>query len=79
MILTNLDLCVLALESTHNIKEMKDCSVITTTYRMGENIGGSIGIIGPTRMNYNQVVSVLNEMVKNIESALKTVPDGKNT
>ena len=24
MILTNLDLCVLALESTHNIKEMKD-------------------------------------------------------
>lgn len=62
-----------------NIKEMKDCSVITTTYRMGENIGGSIGIIGPTRMNYNQVVSVLNEMVKNIESALKTVPDGKNT
>lgn len=62
-----------------NIKEMKDCSVITTTYRMGENTGGSIGIIGPTRMNYNQVVSVLNEMVKNIESALKTVPDGKNT
>ena len=62
-----------------NIKEMQDCSVITTTYRMGENTGGSIGIIGPTRMNYNQVVSVLNEMVKNIESALKTVPDGKNT
>ena len=62
-----------------NIKEMKDCSVITTTYRMGENTGGSIGIIGPKRMNYNQVVSVLNEMVKNIESALKTVPDGKNT
>ena len=62
-----------------NIKEMQDCSVITTTYRMGENTGGSIGIIGPTSMNYNQVVSVLNEMVKNIESALKTVPDGKNT
>lgn len=62
-----------------NIKEMKDCSVITTTYNMGENTKGSIGIIGPTRMNYNQVVSVLNEMVKNIESVLKSVPDGKNT
>lgn len=62
-----------------NIKEMKDCSVITTTYNMGENTKGSIGIIGPTRMNYNQVVSVLNEMVKNIENVLKTVPDGKNT
>ncbi len=62
-----------------NIKEMKDCSVITTTYNMGENTKGSIGIIGPTRMNYNQVVSVLNEMVKNIESVLKSVPDGKDT
>lgn len=62
-----------------NIKEMKDCSVITTTYNMGENTKGSIGIIGPTRMNYNQVVSVLNEMVKNIENVLKSVPDGKNT
>lgn len=62
-----------------NIKEMKNCSVITTTYNMGENTKGSIGIIGPTRMNYNQVVSVLNEMVKNIENVLKSVPDGKNT
>lgn len=62
-----------------NIKEMKDCSVITTTYNMGENTKGSIGIIGPTRMNYNQVVSVLNEMVKNIENVLKSVPEGKNT
>ena len=58
---------------------MKDCSVITTTYNMGENTKGSIGIIGPTRMNYNQVVSVLNEMVKNIENVLKSVPEGKNT
>lgn len=62
-----------------NIKEMKDCSVITTTYNMGENTKGSIGIIGPIRMNYNQVVSVLNEMVKNIENVLKSVPEGKNT
>ncbi|MBO8434502.1 MAG: heat-inducible transcription repressor HrcA [Tyzzerella sp.] len=63
-----------------NIEEMKDCSVITTTYRMGDGkTKGSIGIIGPTRMNYDQVVSVLNEMVKNIENVLKSVPEGKNT
>ena len=61
-----------------NIKEMKDCSVITTTYKMNDNTKGSIGIIGPTRMNYDQVVTVLNEMVKNIENVLKSVSEQKD-
>jgi len=52
------------------IEEMKDCSIITTTYKFGNNITGTIGILGPTRMDYSQVVSVLNGMVKNIENVL---------
>ena len=52
-------MCNLFLADEINIKEMQDCSVITTTYRMGENTGGSIGIIGPTRMDYSKVISAV--------------------
>lgn len=62
----------------NSIQEMKDCSVITTAYKFGDNTQGTIGILGPTRMDYSQVVSVLNGMVKNIEKVLKTLAEGKN-
>lgn len=62
----------------NTIQEMKDCSIITSTYNVGNNIHGSIGIIGPTRMNYSQVVSVLSSMAKNIEKVLMALTEGKN-
>ncbi len=60
------------------IEEMKDCSIVTTTYEFGDNITGTIGILGPTRMDYSQVVSVLNSMVENIEDVLTNLDDKKN-
>lgn len=60
------------------IEEMKDCSIVTTTYEFGNNITGTIGILGPTRMDYSQVVSVLNGMVENIEDVLNNLHDKKD-
>lgn len=60
------------------IEEMKDCSIVTTTYEFGDNITGTIGILGPTRMDYSQVVSVLNGMVENIEDVLNNLHDKKD-
>lgn len=57
----------------NTIQEMKGCSVIRTSYSLGDNTTGQIGIIGPTRMNYSQVVSVLNGMVRNIEKVLRAL------
>lgn len=51
----------------NSFDQIKDCSVITTTYRIGGKEIGSIGIIGPTRMDYARVVSTLNYLVKNID------------
>ena len=42
--------------------EMKDCSIVTAQYRVGDHATGTLGIIGPTRMNYNRVVPVLEFM-----------------
>ena len=54
-----------------SIEEMQDCSLITATYDLGNNNKGKIGILGPTRMDYPQVVSILNSMVRNIETAMQ--------
>jgi heat-inducible transcriptional repressor len=53
-----------------NIPEFADCSVVTATYRVGKNTTGTMGIIGPTRMNYARVVSVVNYMGKAISNVL---------
>ena len=75
----NNDLQVL-IGSENTVQSMQDCSVITATYKMGDNTRGTIGIVGPTRMDYSQVISVLNGMVQNIEKVLKNLSDGdKNT
>ena len=38
------------------------CSVVSTRLTLGENISGSIGVIGPMRMNYKKVLSVLDKI-----------------
>ena len=42
--------------------EFSDCSVVTATYRVGDHTAGTMGIIGPTRMDYSRVVTVLGFM-----------------
>ena len=54
---------------------LKDCSIIKAHYSLGEQ-RGAIGIIGPTRMDYAQVLSVLNGLVRNVKRAMKAYGDG---
>ena len=62
----------------NELEEMKDCSVIKTSYKVGDDVYGTIGIIGPTRMDYGQVISVLNGMAKNIENIMNSSARRKN-
>lgn len=41
------------------VKSMKDCSVVTATYELGGGMKGTIGIVGPKRMDYDKVVGTL--------------------
>lgn len=38
------------------------CSVVTTRVNLGNNVSGSIGVIGPVRMNYKKVLCVLDKI-----------------
>lgn len=51
------------------VKTMKDCSVVTATYELEEGVKGTIGIIGPRRMDYDKVISTL----KTLKSQLDTI------
>lgn len=46
----------------NEVPELNDCSIVTASYRVGGHSNGTLGIIGPTRMNYNRVISVLDFM-----------------
>jgi|LSQX01.3.fsa_nt_gb heat-inducible transcriptional repressor len=50
--------------------KIKNCSVIMTNYSIGEKVIGSIGIIGPTRMEYAKVVSSLEFLTMHLNSIL---------
>ena len=44
------------------IQTMKDCSVVTATYDLGEGVKGTIGIVGPKRMDYEKVMDNLKTL-----------------
>lgn len=50
------------------VKTMKDCSVVTATYDLGEGMKGTIGIIGPKRMDYEKVVSALKTLTTQLDN-----------
>ena len=54
----------------NEIEELKDCSLVTATYRVGSHGTGTLGIIGPTRMNYGRVLTVMEYMGQVISNLL---------
>lgn len=53
------------------LQTMKDCSVVTANYELGEGIRGTIGIIGPKRMDYEKVLSTLKNLMKQLDATFK--------
>ncbi len=53
------------------MQSMKDCSVVTATYDLGKGMKGTIGIIGPKRMDYENVVDNLKVLKKQLDSIFK--------
>ena len=50
---------------------MKDCSVVTATYDLGKGIRGTVGIVGPKRMDYEKVVDNLRTLKVQLDDIFK--------
>lgn len=59
------------------VATMRDCSVVTATYELGEGIQGTIGIIGPKRMDYENVVDNLKTLKVQLDNIFKK-PKGED-
>lgn len=53
------------------VKSMKDCSVVTATYELEDGFKGTIGIIGPKRMDYEKVVETLRTVKEQLSETFK--------
>lgn len=53
------------------VQNMEDCSIVTATYDLGEGMKGTIGIIGPKRMDYDKVIDNLKTVKKQLDSIYK--------
>ena len=49
------------------VPAMKDCSVVTATYELGEGMRGTVGIIGPKRMDYDKVMSTIKKLMDQLD------------
>ncbi len=52
------------------IEELSDVSVISASFKTGKESKGSISVIGPTRMPYEKVVSLVEYISRSLERAL---------
>ena len=53
------------------LQSMKDCSIVTANYELGEGLRGTIGIIGPKRMDYEKVVRTLKNLMTQLDETFK--------
>lgn len=49
------------------VQNMKDCSVVTATYELGDGMKGTIGIIGPKRMDYEHVLRSMKRLQNELD------------
>ncbi|MCI5944005.1 MAG: heat-inducible transcriptional repressor HrcA [Eubacterium sp.] len=49
------------------VQSLKDCSIVTATYELEEGGTGTIGIIGPKRMDYRKVVRTLKNLTDDLD------------
>ncbi|MFI3172343.1 MAG: heat-inducible transcriptional repressor HrcA [Eubacteriales bacterium] len=54
--------------SETSVQSMKDCSVVTATYDLGDGMQGCIGIVGPKRMDYEHVMKTLNTLKTELDN-----------
>lgn len=57
-------------------QEIKDCTMITATYQVGNYMKGTIGVLGPTRMEYSKVITIVDHLSKILNYSLERLNKG---
>ncbi len=66
---SDVEMCV-KIGTENDNPDMQDCSVVTVTYKAGGKNIGTMGVVGPTRMDYGKVMAVLKYMSSSLSDIL---------
>ncbi|PYN87879.1 MAG: heat-inducible transcription repressor HrcA [Candidatus Rokuibacteriota bacterium] len=55
------------------VAEMRECTMITSTYLYRDQVIGILGVVGPRRLPYPEVISIVNETARHVTDALSRV------
>ncbi|PYN81428.1 MAG: heat-inducible transcription repressor HrcA [Candidatus Rokuibacteriota bacterium] len=55
------------------VAEMRECTLITSTYLYRDQVIGILGVVGPRRLPYPEVISIVNETARHVTDALSRV------
>lgn len=58
----------------NKIQQIEQCSVVSANYVIG-NIKGTIGLVGPTRMNYPRMINLVDQLANRFKNMNKTEND----
>lgn len=50
--------------SENPLPDLADCSLVTSTYGAGDRVLGTVGVVGPTRMEYARTVALVDHLAK---------------
>lgn len=59
--------------SENKFDEMRECSFVSASYSIGDRTCGSIGVVGPTRMDYRRAMAAVRFMASNLSGILTSL------
>ncbi len=70
-LMSDFDDIVVRIGKENPIEEVKDCSLITASYEVHGKSLGTIGVLGPKRMNYSEVIAIVAQIARELGLVLK--------
>jgi heat-inducible transcriptional repressor len=65
-----------AIGAEHGLVSLADCSVVVAPYDVDGERAGTVGVLGPTRMHYDQTLAAVAVVSKRLSKALSEGVDG---
>lgn len=50
----------------HGLEAIRDCTLIIRTYRAGQKTLGTVGVMGPTRLDYSRAISIVESIASKL-------------
>jgi len=57
--------------SENRLTGIEDCSLVVSTYQGGDHVMGTLGVIGPTRMEYARVIPLVDHTARLLSRLLE--------